>query len=234
MDKQKAIWITGASSGLGKSLSLQFLKNGYTVIGSARREEELKRVTGENTGGGYIPRPLDLRDHSEVEAFVKEISNEYEIECLINNAGITSWNKAEEDDLEYIKQIIETNLLGAIYAIKACLPSMMTNKSGRIINILSVVTQKLFTNSSAYSASKTGLLAYTKVLREETREHNIRITNVMPGAIKTPIWPNKALEKHADRMMNPDEVAKLIYDLYNINTNLVPEELVIRPVKGDL
>jgi short-subunit dehydrogenase len=111
---------------------------------------------------------------------------------------------------------------------------MIEQKQGTIINILSVAAETVLTKSSIYAASKAGLQAYTKVLREELRENNIRIINVLPGATRTPIWPNSALEKYGERMMSPAELAKFIYQVYSINSNLVPEEITIRPIKGDL
>jgi NADP-dependent 3-hydroxy acid dehydrogenase YdfG len=111
---------------------------------------------------------------------------------------------------------------------------MISRNSGTIINILSVVTQKLFTNSSAYSASKSGLMAYSKVLREEVRNKNIRVLNVYPGATKTSIWPNNVLEKYSHRMITPEEIAKVVYQIYIQKSNVVTEEILLRPIQGDL
>jgi short-subunit dehydrogenase len=111
---------------------------------------------------------------------------------------------------------------------------MINNNSGTIINILSVVTEKIFTKSSAYSASKAGLLAYVNVLREEVRANNIKVINVIPGATKTPIWHPKAIEKNSERMMSPKEIADIIYDLHLLEGIMVPEQLTLRPIQGDL
>jgi len=111
---------------------------------------------------------------------------------------------------------------------------MMNKNSGTIINILSVVTEKIFTKSSVYSASKAGLLAYTNVLREEVRTNNIKIINVIPGATKTPIWHPKAIEKNSERMMSPKEMASVIYEMHSLNGIMVPEQLTLRPIQGDL
>lgn len=232
----KAIWITGASSGLGKAIASEFAEHKEVILGSSRSEESLKKIASElKKGGGFFaPFPMDIADLSRVNDTFKKISADYSVECLVNNAGITSFDSAENNSAEEIKKIIEVNLLGSIYAIKSVLPSMMKRKRGTIINILSVVTKKIFPGSSAYSASKSGLKAYTDVLREEMRKYNIRIINIVPGATKTPIWPNSALEKYSDRMMSPADVAKLVYELYSQKPNIVPEEIVIRPIKGDL
>ena len=111
---------------------------------------------------------------------------------------------------------------------------MIERQSGTIINILSVVTQKVFTSSSAYTASKSGLLGYTKVLREEVRDKNIRIINVLPGATATEIWPNEVIRKNSDSMMDAEKIAKLVFKLYSERSNMVIEEIILRPLKGDL
>lgn len=233
---EKAIWITGASSGIGKELTLEFAKNDEKVIATARRTNLIESYRKElgNKVNNILPVQLNISDLKSVEDFYNSYSKNFFIKTLINNAGITSFKSAEKDSVEEIKEIIEVNLLGAIYAIKFVLPQMIENNNGTIINILSVVTEKVFTKSTAYSASKAGLLAYVKSLREEVRKYNIRIINIIPGATKTSIWSNSTLEKYSHQMMLPEDIAKLVYYAYSIKSNLVTEEIVIRPLQGDI
>ncbi|MDZ7766878.1 MAG: SDR family NAD(P)-dependent oxidoreductase [Melioribacteraceae bacterium] len=230
------IWITGASSGIGKALALEFAAHQLPVAASARKKESLQRVKKEvdQQKGRIELLPLDVTNYEEVESAVKKLTAEDSINCLINNAGATSFKLAKDNSIEEIKEIIDTNLYGSINTIKAVLPHMIERKKGTIINIITVAAEKVLTKSSVYAASKAGLRAYAKVLREEVREHNIRVINVLPGATRTPIWPNSALEKFGERMMSPTELAKLIYNVYSINSNLVAEEIQVRPIKGDL
>ncbi len=97
----------------------------------------------------------------------------------------------------------------------------MRNKSGTIINILSVAAKKIFTNSSIYAASKAGLEIFSKVLREEVRENNIRIINIYPGATSTEIWPENAINKFSDKMMTPEKLADFIYDIYSNSSDII-------------
>ncbi|MDQ7815604.1 MAG: SDR family oxidoreductase [Melioribacteraceae bacterium] len=232
----KAIWITGTSSGIGRALAIEFAKNGETVIATSRRKDLIQNFKKELglKSKNIIHHQLDISSPDAVISFYSQLSENYFINGLINNAGLTSFKSASEDSIEEIEKIINVNLLGSIYSIKTVLPSMIANNNGTIINILSVVTQKTFTNSSVYSASKQGLLAYSKVLREELRNYNIRVMNVSPGATKTSIWPNNVLEEHSHRMMVPEEIAKLIYQIYSLKSNIVAEEIVLRPIQGDL
>jgi short-subunit dehydrogenase len=236
IDKKNAVWITGASSGIGKALSIEFAKNGLYVLGTARRKvllDELKSSLGEFSCNfeGYS---IDHSNFNSILEFYNIVSSKYQIDGLINNAGITSFKNASDNSFEEIENIIKVNLLGSIYAIKTVLPEMIERNSGTILNILSVVTRKTFTASSAYSASKSGLYAYTNVLREEVRDKNIRIINVSPGATATEIWPESTLKKYSERMMNVSDIAKIVFRAYSERSNLVPEEIILRPIKGDL
>ncbi|MCX6168542.1 MAG: SDR family NAD(P)-dependent oxidoreductase [Ignavibacteriales bacterium] len=235
-DKKKAVWITGSSSGIGRALSIEFAKNGVFVLGTARRKsllDELKSSLGEFSEN-FEGHQLNHSSFDSLIEFHNEISSKFQIDCLINNAGTTSFKNAVDDSIEEIEKIIQVNLLGSIYAIKTVLPEMIDKKSGTIINILSVVTRKIFIASSAYSASKAGLYAYTNVLREEVRDQNIRVINVSPGATATNIWPEGTLKKYSDRMMSVENIANLIFRIYSEKSNMVIEELIIRPIKGDL
>ena len=233
--KQKAVWITGASAGIGKSLSIKFANNNHIVFGSARRKKSLNNIDvklNDKSKFRYIEN--DVSNYDQVVSVCNKINEEFEIECLINNAGISSFKPFIENSVEEIDNIIKTNLNGSIYTIKSVLPGMIEKKSGTIINILSVAAQKIFTNSSIYAASKSGLEIFSKVLREEVRESNIRIINIFPGATSTDIWPENAINKFSDKMMTPDSLADFIYSIYSNSSTLSPEEIVVRPITGDL
>jgi NADP-dependent 3-hydroxy acid dehydrogenase YdfG len=236
MEDKKVVWITGTSSGIGRALTIEFAKNDQTVIATSRNKSLIKNFKSElgSKSKNVIPYELDIRDYNSIQSFYSDVSKSFKLTTLINNAGLSSFKPASEDSVEEIKNIIDVNLLGAIYCIKTILPDMISRNSGTIINILSVVTQKLFTNSSAYSASKSGLMAYSKVLREEVRNKNIRVLNVYPGATKTSIWPNNVLEKYSHRMITPEEIAKVVYQIYIQKSNVVTEEILLRPIQGDL
>ncbi len=237
MDKNTSgIWITGASSGIGKEAAKEFARIGCKVFVSARRVTELERLQKELKKEKLTITilPCNVASSANVDQTVKKILSENKIDCLINNAGITSFKLAEENSVSEIKDIINANLLGSIFTIKSVLPSMIKQEGGTIINLLSVTTKKIFTHSSAYAASKAGLKAYTDVLREEVRKYNIRVINITPGATETPIWSQDMRKKYGDRMMSPEEIARLIVWAYLQKGNAVIEELLVRPAKGDL
>ena len=236
MAKKDGIWVTGASSGIGKAVALEFAKIGCNVFISARRAQELERIKDEagKQSDNIYPFPCNVASSSNVDQTFKKINKEFEVNCLINNAGITSFKNAADNSVNEINDIINTNLLGSIYAIKSVLPTFIKNESGTIFNILSVVVDKTFTNSSVYSASKMGLLGYSNSMREEVRDHNIRVINIVPGATETSMWSQDIRREKGERMMNPESIARIIVSAYLQKDNLVTEEIVLRPVTGDL
>ncbi len=231
-----AVWITGASSGIGRASAVEFAKVGSRVFVSARRVTELERLNRELKKEDLSVNifPCNVASSANVDQTVKKILTDSDVDCLINNAGITSWKLAEENSTNEIDDVINTNLLGSIYTIKYLLPHFIERGGGTIINILSVVTKKIFTHSSAYAASKMGLLGYTNVLREEVRKHKIRVINVIPGTTETPMWPSKVREENSERMLNPEEIARVIVSAYLERSSMVTEEILIRPMEGDL
>jgi 3-oxoacyl-[acyl-carrier protein] reductase len=236
MPKKSGIWITGASSGIGKAVALEFAKIGCNVFVSARRAQELERLRDESgrLADNIFPFPCNVASSTNVDQTVKKILNEYDLNCLINNAGVTSFKHASDNSVNEINDIINTNLLGSIYSIKSVLPTFIKNESGTIINILSVVVDKTFTRSSVYAASKMGLLGYSNSLREEVRKHNIRVINVIPGATETSMWSQEVRKEKSELMMNPESIAHIIVSAYLQKDNLVTEEILLRPITGDL
>lgn len=235
-DKKSGIWITGASSGIGKAAAEEFARTGCKVFVSARRVTELERFNKTLSKDKLEVEiyPCNVASSANVEQTAKKILSTHKIDCLINNAGTTSYKLAEENSINEIDDIINTNLLGSIYTIKSILPGMIKQGSGTIINILSTATKKVFTESSAYTASKLGLMGYANVLREEVRKYNIKVVNVIPGATETPMWSQETRKEHAERMMKPSDVARLLVWIYLQKENMVSEEIVIKPIEGDL
>ena len=235
-DQKSGIWITGASSGIGKAAAAEFARIGCRVFVSARRVTELERLNKSLSKDKLELDifPCNVASSANVEQTVKKILSTHKIDCLINNAGITSFKLAQENSINEIDDIINTNLLGSIYTIKSVLPKMIEQGGGTIINILSIVTKKVFTHSSAYAASKNGLMAYTNVLREEVRKHKIKVINIIPGATETPMWSQETRKENSERMMSTGDIARLLVWVYLQKENMISEEIVVRPIEGDL
>ena len=234
--KLSGVWITGGSSGIGKAAAKEFARTGSQVFVSARRTRELEKLNEEleKEKLSTVIFPCNVASSANVSQTIKKIVALQKIDCLINNAGISSFKAAEDNSVQEINDIININLLGSIYTIRFLLPYFIKQGKGTIINILSSAATKIFTNSSVYTASKVGLLGYTNVLREEVRKYNIRIINILPGATETPMWPAEVRKTNSERMMTGEEVARLLVWVYLQEGNMVPEEITIKPVEGDL
>lgn len=235
-EKKNSIWVTGASSGIGKEIAKEFARIGRNVYASSRRANLLELINRELKPQGLKVNiaPCNVASTVNVDQTAKTILKNGPIDCLVNNAGISVFKSALETSNKEIKDIISVNLLGSISCIKAVLPSMIERKRGTIINIISVTAEQAFTNSSAYAASKAGLMAFADSLREEVREHNIRVISILPGATSTAIWPKKVLEKYTDRMMKPEDVARVAVSAYLNDSIAVQEKILLKPIGGDL
>ena len=157
--RNKRIWITGASSGIGEALAYAFAAEGAHIIISARRVEELERVMGGCDGAASVQIvPLDLQDYKSIPALVSDVLREQgKVDILVNNGGISQRSLALETDIEIDRKLMEVNYLGTVAMTKAILPSMLTHQLGHIVTITSL-TGKFGTKlRSGYAASKHAL-----------------------------------------------------------------------------
>ena len=189
MYSSKIVWITGASSGIGKALANQYNRLGAYVILSARKNDTLLEVQNQ------LPHPkkssivlLDLEKSEVFPQLTKQIIDEHgQIDILINNGGISQRGEASQTPLEIDRKLMEINYFGNIALTKAVLPYMQQKKSGHIIVISSIAGKFGFYLRSAYSASKHALQGFYESLMLEEAKNNIHITIAYPGKINTPI-----------------------------------------------
>lgn len=237
MPTSRVIWITGASSGIGHALAEVFVRHGDTVIASARnlaKLEELKAGLVSAPGVCQVRR-CDVGDERQVQDVGESIIKEFgSIDLLINNAGVTYFKYFTATTTQEFDEVISTNLRGLFLTTKTVLPSMLQREAGVIINILSYAGKVTYTGSSAYAAAKAGAQAMMDVLRAETRGKGIKIVNVSPGAVLTQIWHPMVRERYGHLMMNPAEVAKVLFELSMHPASIMIEDIIIRPQAGDL
>lgn len=234
---QKVVWITGASTGIGKEIANEFSKAGHIVVVSARRKSRLVRIVSEikyadREAAAFVCNILSERS---IQITSKRIREKYgSIDLLINNAGVTVFKSFMETKTFDYDNVIDTNLRGAFLCIKSVLPQMIKKKKGHIINILSVAANTAFENSAVYAASKAGLLAMSNSLREEVRRYNIKISNILPGAVETPMWDSRSRQRYKNRMMSPIDIAKITLNVFQQPRKVLIEDVIVRPIKGDM
>lgn len=236
--KDLTCWITGASSGIGLALAKSFANRDATVILSSRSKEKIlqaSKIIGE--GHRVFILPCDVTNSEQIRTIYEKITlSGLNVNLLVNNAGVYFPKRFVENTLEDFDATFDTLVRGAFLCTQMVLPSMINANFGIIINIISIVVDKIFPNSSVYSAAKSAVMMMGKVLREEVRPNNIKIMNVYPGATSTNIWSPKILDKFAHKMMKPEQVADSIVCNISVclENGVMIEELTIRPQSGDL
>ena len=191
--KDKVIWVTGASSGIGEALARALAKDNKIII-SARREEVLNELQKE-LGDNVKVLPLDLGDIDSLEAKTEAALKLFgSIDLLINNGGISQRSLAAKTSVAVDKKLMEVNYLGTVALTKALLPHFQERKQGHIAVVTSLVGKFGTPYRSGYAASKHALHGFFDALRAEVYQDNIRITMVCPGFIKTNVSVNALTE----------------------------------------
>jgi NAD(P)-dependent dehydrogenase (short-subunit alcohol dehydrogenase family) len=239
MNKNNQIaWITGASKGIGLACAKALASQGMHVVMSSRHRQELIDAVTKIRQDGYDARAVqcDVSNEEDVDWAIKSIIKAYGQgpDILINNAGISPYYDIEEMTTEIFDSVIATNLTGNFLCAKAVLPEMIRKGSGTIIQMLSIASVKAFAGGTAYGASKFGALGFTNALREEVRDKGIKVVAVMPGAVETSAWDEQERDAYHSRMMQPEDIAQAVSDILRQPQRTMIEEIVIRPIGGDL
>lgn len=186
--KNKIIWITGASSGIGKELAKQCAALGAHVVLSSRSEAALQQVKESLSGENHLVLPLDLEHSDNFAQLAKDVIQHYgRIDYLFNNGGLSQRSTISETALSVDRYIMEVNYFGNIALTKAVLPYMVQQNSGHIVVISSIAGKFGFFLRSAYAASKHALQGFYESLALEEEQNGIRVTIAYPGKINTPI-----------------------------------------------
>ncbi len=229
--------ITGASKGIGKAIAEIFAAANHTLFICSRNEMGLYKAVGElqtkYPDATIHAKPTDMADKQSVVIFSKWIlSKTPTIDILINNAGQFIPGSIFNEEEGALEQMIGANLYSAYHLTRQLLPTMMAQKSGHIFNICSVASLHAYANGGSYSISKFALLGFSKNLREEMKPHGIKVTAVMPGATLSASWDGFNIDPK--RIMEVEDVAKMIYAASQLSPQAVIEDIIMRPQLGDL
>ncbi len=223
--KDKVVWITGASSGIGEALAVQFAQSKAKLVLSARRISELERVQSlclEYTNHCLV-LPLDLSENNLLEEKVNEVLAHYnQIDILVNNGGISQRALALDSPMEVERRIMEVNYFGSVALTKFVGAAMQKRQSGHIAVVSSILGKFGVPYRSTYAASKHALQGYFESLTPELKKNNIDVTLVCPGYVKTNVSLNAITEdgtKHGK--MDPGQ-----------NKGMAPEECAAQIVKA--
>ena len=184
--KKKIVWITGASSGIGRALAIKFAKEGWTVAASARREHLLKELNVENSN--IHPYPLDVTNIEQCKSTFKNILKDLkDIDICVFGAGIDKPKSKKIFDLENIREIMEVNFFGVMNSVNSIYEFYSKKKSGQISIISSVAGYRGLPAAGAYCSSKSALISFTESLYFDMIKKNVDVKIINPGFIKTPI-----------------------------------------------
>lgn len=229
------IVITGGSKGMGKAMAEKFLNTNNQIIICSRNEKELSETAKElNTKADVVKYfAADLSKKNDVIKFADWVLEQFgSIDILINNAGLFVPGSIYDEPEENLDKMISINLFSAYYLTRALLPAMMKKKSGHIFNMSSIAALGAYANGGSYSISKYAMMGFSKNLREEMKPFNIKVTTVYPGAVYTSSWSGTGVLP--SRIMEVNDIADMIYAAALLSPQACVEDIVVRPLLGDL
>jgi len=220
--------ITGAGKGIGRALAIALAQEGVNIGLAARTASDLDTVAAElkQYGVKTAIAIMDVADINAVNSAVASLKSELgAIDILINNAGIGAFGSFMALEPEQWEQIIRVNLLGAYYVTRAVLPEMIERKTGDIINVSSTAGKNGAAVTSAYSASKFGLIGMSESLMQEVRKYNIRVSTLLPSTVATDMAKDLNLtDGNPERVMQPEDFAELVVAQLKLNRRVFVKE----------
>lgn len=228
--------ITGASKGIGKSIAAAFAAEGASLFLCARNKERLDDTVAELQqkfpGSKILAKPVDLSMAEESKQFANWCLESGTPDILINNAGVFMPGSICNETEGNLEKMIAVNLYSAYHLTRALLPKMILANNGHIFNICSIASLHAYKNGGGYSISKYALMGFSKNLREELKDHLIKVTAVFPGAVMTDSWGD--FDNSDKRIMEADDIAKMVLAASKLSPQTVVEDIIMRPLLGDL
>ncbi|MEP9379996.1 SDR family oxidoreductase [Aquabacter sp. CN5-332] len=240
-ENKGTVLLTGAAGGLGRAIARGVVASGRRIVLVDRNPEGLAELAGE-LGAAAHPITLDTTDHAKVDGILSSVPADFApVEVLINNAGHdiggrTPFAEGSPDDWS---NIIQTNLIGTMRMTRAVLPAMVARNSGHIVNISSINAVRLIPDMTAYSTSKAGVRMFTQTLRGELTETAVRVTEILPGLVRTGIILTRYRgDKEKERAyfdqfkmaLEPEDVARTILYALEQPPHVQIAEIMVLPV----
>jgi len=229
--------ITGGTKGIGRATAERFLAEGFDVVTCARQSGDLESFS--ETAKVDFPavklyiKKADLAHRDKISDFVNYVDSlARPVAVLVNNTGVFIPGQLHSEPEGILERSIETNVYSAYHVIRGLLPRMIAVKRGHIFNICSTASLMAYPNGGSYAISKFALYGMTKGFREELKTFGIKVTAVLPGPTLTASWAGTDLPE--SRFMKAEDVAASIWSAYNLSPAAVVEEILLRPLEGDI
>ncbi|ABB23479.1 SDR family oxidoreductase [Pelodictyon luteolum] len=240
---QHIIIITGAGKGIGRAIALDFayahqrnpeFNPMLILVSRTAADLEPLAVLCRNAGAEAETAVVDIADIAALEGLVESVMERHgRIDCLVNNAGVGTFKPIGEITEKEYDRMAAVNMKGTFFLTQKVFRHMQCQRSGHLFFITSVAAEKAFPSSSVYSMTKFAQKGLVESVRLYARTCGVRVTNVMPGAVLTPMW-GEVDDAMREVMMMPEDISGPVVDAYLLPARTVVEELVFRPVAGDI
>ena len=234
---RKTAIITGATKGIGRAIAEYLAKEGFDLLVNARNEDDLAEMKSSieksNEGISVNYKATDMSIKAQVLEFGAWVEQHCDgVDILVNNAGLFIPGEICNEEDGALESMIHTNLYSAYHLTRALIGRMKEKKSGHIFNMCSIASKIAYPNGGSYSISKFALLGFSKVLREELKEHGIKVVSILPGATWSNSWSGVDLPE--PRLMKATDIAEAVVSAIRMSPSAVIEEIILRPQLGDL
>ncbi len=227
----KTALITGGSKGIGYAVAAALIENNWNTVITARNQSELEMAANTLNAlgkGRAIGIVADVRDYPSLEKAVNTATSEFvSLDCVVANAGVGIFKPVQDLTLEDWNTVIDTNLTGVFYTIKAAIPALEKSQ-GYIFNISSLAGKNAFAGAAAYNASKFGLNGFSEAIMLDLRALGIKVTQIMPGSVATYFNNHTPNQKDAWKIQ-PEDIAQIILDLLAMPARTLPSRVEVRP-----
>jgi len=229
--------VTGAGRGIGHAVALALARESASVVLASRTRQELAAAaaTIRESGGTALAIPTDVTQDGAVEALVDQTVAELgRVDILVTAAGVASFGPVVATKPSDWDALLAVNLRAVMVSCRAVLPAMIRQRRGTIINIASVAAQRAIPGAAVYTATKAGVVGFSRVLAEELRADHVRVGVLVPGAVDTPLWDSIGNPPDRSRMLRPEDVARAAVLMASLPPGASLEELTLLPAGGIL
>ncbi len=230
--KNKVVYITGGSQGIGLGVAQSLLDQGMKVAISGRSNEKLNEAAGRlnSDENNLLTIQSDVRHFGDEQNAIREILEKWgQLDVLVANAGIGHYGNIEDLTVDQWNQTLDTNLTGVFHSVKASLDAIKSSK-GYIITIASLAGTNFFAGGTAYNASKFGLVGFTQALMMDVRQQDVKVSTIMPGSVSTHFNGNIPDDSDAWKIQ-PEDMGELVLDLLRMHPRTLPSKVEVRPSK---
>ncbi len=229
--------VTGAGRGIGHAIATALAREDATVVLAARTRQQLAATAAaiREGGGTALAIPADVTQDAAVEAMVEQAMAELgRVDVLVAAAGVASFGPVAGTKPADWDGMLAVNLRAVMVTCRAVLPIMIRQRRGTIINVASVAAQRAIPGAAAYTATKAGVVGFSRVLAEELRAEGVRVDVLVPGAVDTPLWDTIPKSPDRVRMLRPEDVARAAVLMASLPPGASLEELTLLPQGGIL